>query len=294
MKKALLYSAMILAAVFSLSAVLPRGSVIPGYYVFSSAKREEIRSVLTLRATLKGGDTAIVAAGESGKLASLPSGKGSRVEKGDILFTVLTSDGNLHRETAPFSGYVSALFFSDGAILPEGAPVLSLTGTGNMTLSADAEEIYLSRLSEGQHVEVIFDAYPERSIKAEVEEILPYATVSGGAAAYFWNRGSTVVELSIRMENPPEGLIPGLSATAYVETERVPDAILVPSSALLADGKGAYVFTEKDARAVKRYVETGIVMDDYTQIVRGLAEGEAVVASPDDALREGMRVGHEE
>ncbi|MBO4407131.1 MAG: efflux RND transporter periplasmic adaptor subunit [Clostridia bacterium] len=195
---------------------------------------------------------------------------------------------------APSDGYVSAILCAEGSYLAAGIPAVILTDTENMTLTAEADEIYLSRLSKGQKVSVIFDAFPEKAVEAEIDEVFPYATVSGGAAVLLWETGSTTVEVRIRMLDDVEELIPGLSATATVETCRVKDALLIPSVSLLSDEKGDYVYVFSKGYAVKKYVKRGSVAGEMTQIVDGLECGEEVVASPDDALSPGMRVRHVE
>lgn len=295
--KKILFAAVLTAALFASCAaysVYQANRSVPCRIV--SPEIREAVNIITLRAVLHGGDAAILQAGESGRLTQICTQKGSRVETGTLLFTVLTASGREESVFAPCEGYISAVFLTEGVYLTSGIPVMTIipTGAGEMKLSANAEEIYLSRLCEGQNVRVVFDAYPSMPVRAEVEEILPYATVSGGAAAYLWDQGSTTVELRIRMKDKTDGLIPGLSATAYVEIERIPDALLIPSAAILADDEGEYVFCVKDGRAFRRSVKSGLELDAYTQITDGLGPDDRIVESPNDSLQSGMRIRYAE
>ena len=56
----------------------------------------------------------------------------------------------------------------------------------------------------------------------------------------------------------------------------VPDALLVPSGAVMHDSAGNYVYVDENGSRVKRSVETGEATISYVQIVEGLEEGDVV------------------
>jgi hypothetical protein len=65
----------------------------------------------------------------------------------------------------------------------------------------------------------------------------------------------------------------------------------VPAEALVDEKDASYVFVLKDGRLHKTAVETGAMTDTRIQIVKGLAEGDAVALPPTGAtLTDGMSV----
>ncbi len=68
------------------------------------------------------------------------------------------------------------------------------------------------------------------------------------------------------------------------------DVLQVPASALFRKGEGWGVFAVKDGRAHERSVDVGHRNGLSAEIISGLSEGTEVIAHPDDAVRDGVRV----
>ena len=68
----------------------------------------------------------------------------------------------------------------------------------------------------------------------------------------------------------------GQYAAILVYDHYIPDALLVPSGAVLRDASGRYVYVDENGARVRRPVKIGKVTDGLTQILEGLEEGEVV------------------
>ncbi len=68
------------------------------------------------------------------------------------------------------------------------------------------------------------------------------------------------------------------------------DVLQVPASALFRSGQDWAVFVADGGRAVRRTVQVGRRSALAAEILSGIAEGEQVIARPDDTVREGGRV----
>jgi RND family efflux transporter MFP subunit len=66
--------------------------------------------------------------------------------------------------------------------------------------------------------------------------------------------------------------------------------IVVPRSAVLRDGKGAYLFSVVQGRARRMTVQTGIEQNGWIEIVGGVKAGQPVVVSGNYELTDGMAV----
>ena len=103
---------------------------------------------------------------------------------------------------------------------------------------------------------------------------------------------STTVEVWIQAKNPGQQMRPGASVQVSMLSHTVPDALVVPASAILTapDGGTSVMVVGSDNRAHQKAVKTGIKHVDDIQIVEGVAEGEEVVASGAYGLPDNTKV----
>jgi multidrug efflux pump subunit AcrA (membrane-fusion protein) len=74
--------------------------------------------------------------------------------------------------------------------------------------------------------------------------------------------------------------------------ERKDNVLLVPNKALKRDKQGKYVEVLRNGAATRVYVTTGVSNEDYTEIVKGLQEGqEVIVAAPRTNILGGAAFG---
>ncbi len=99
-----------------------------------------------------------------------------------------------------------------------------------------------------------------------------------------------LVHIWIDLPNSSGLLQPGMFAEARIYVRRVPDALVVPRSAILTDARGTYVFVVQGSKAKKVYVKAGIRTDRFVQVVHGLHSGEKVVFLGNYELEDGIRV----
>jgi RND family efflux transporter MFP subunit len=104
--------------------------------------------------------------------------------------------------------------------------------------------------------------------------------------------GSTTVEVWIKVPNRDGVLKAGTPVKVTVGTKTVPDALVVPTVAIVTDsaGKKQVMVIAPDSTAHHREVELGISQDDKTQITKGLQVGEKVISSGAYALEDGTKV----
>jgi RND family efflux transporter MFP subunit len=91
---------------------------------------------------------------------------------------------------------------------------------------------------------------------------------------------STTVEVWVQAKNTDQTLQPGTSVRLSMISKTVPDALVIPISALLtaADGSTTVMVIGSDQHAHQSAVKAGIRQDDNVQILEGLKEGQTVVA----------------
>ncbi len=104
--------------------------------------------------------------------------------------------------------------------------------------------------------------------------------------------GSTTVEVWVRIQNPKGSLRPGTAVHVNVAGRTVPQALVVPSAAILVanSGKSTVMVIGSDGIAHQTPVTTGISDNGETQILSGLSAGQQVVTTGAASMDDGTRV----
>lgn len=147
-----------------------------------------------------------------------------------------------------------------------------------MRVTLNVNEIDINTFRVGQQAEVTFSALPDVQLTAEVASIASVApsssdgTTGGGGVVTF------PVELVIK--KPDSRLKPGMTANVTVITQERPNALIVPTSALVEEGERTYlhvVVDEENMSYVRREVTTAEQNSVDTVIVTGATEGEVIL-----------------
>jgi RND family efflux transporter MFP subunit len=102
---------------------------------------------------------------------------------------------------------------------------------------------------------------------------------------------STTVEVWVEAENPQERLHPGGTVRVNIDAGSVPDAILVPASALYPSVEGGSgIILVEDGKAKLQKVEVGLRNGDWAQIIGDLKPGAVVVTEGGLGLEDDAKV----
>ena len=104
--------------------------------------------------------------------------------------------------------------------------------------------------------------------------------------------GSTTVEIWLRINNRNGELKVGTPVHALITGRQMPQALTVPTSAMLTaqDGGKSVMVIGADSVAHSRPVGVGIISGDRVQITSGLASSDMVITSGNYALEDGTKV----
>ena len=181
--------------------------------------------------------------------------------------------------TAPFSGVVGLRAVSSGAYVTPGTRIVDLAKIDPIKVDFRVPELVLSSLRPGQRIHVIVDALPDRTFEGEIYVIDPIVDENGRA-----------VRLRARIPNPERVLKPGLFARVRIVVDRRENSVLVPESAVFAEGNQRLVYRVVDGRAVQTEVELGHRRPGQVEVVSGVAPGDAVVTAGHQQIRDGTRI----
>lgn len=184
------------------------------------------------------------------------------------------------RITAPVAGVVTAREVEVGDLASPRAPLLELASGRGLLLRVPVSELEVVRLKTGDTAEVSVDALPDLHLEGTIQRIFPAAD---GVSR------QVTVELLVT-ETPPDVRY-GFLARAHLVLERIPDALLVPETALQRGTEGqTFVWVVKDGAARMRDVEVGHRFQGRAVVADGLAKGELVVLEGVARLRDGIAV----
>ena len=198
---------------------------------------------------------------------------------------------------APMAGIVTALPVEEGEVAVigtmnnPGSLLLTIADMSVVEAVMEVDETDIPAVKLGQAATVTIDAYPNRTFKGRVTEVgsSPITRAGSGTGAEAIN-----FEVKIQLEQPPEGVRPGFSASADIITGTRSKAVAIPIQALVVrekpnvkpaqDEEGVYV--HKDGKVTFVPVTTGLTGDTNIEITKGLTEGQQIVTGPFRALRD--------
>ena len=169
---------------------------------------------------------------------------------------------------APIGGVIQTLNARAGVTLAEGQTLAEISGLGTVWLNAALPEAQAGSVQVGQRATAKLTAFPGEAFGGRVVAILPTAATD-----------SRTLTARVELANRGGRLRPGMFATVTLGGDAKP-ALLVPSEAVIRTGTRSIVILERgDGRYHPAEVETGREGGGKTEILRGLAAGEKVVAS---------------
>ncbi len=190
------------------------------------------------------------------------------------------------RIKAPISGTVLEISKEKGAAVQPGISLFLIGNMQALEIKGQVNEFDVPSLQEGQAVEVTGDGFTGRNLKGILKEIAPAAVTYAAGRS-----GQTTVEVVVEIKDPDPLIKPGFSANMEIITNEENGILILPLECIKnRDGRKFVLIVDKDNTIEEREVETGISNELYTEIVKGLDEGDVAIISPDESLKPGQKV----
>lgn len=175
---------------------------------------------------------------------------------------------------SPMDGLLTGIKTIDGELVAERAELFTVSSRKNY-VRGEVDEEDVGEVKAGMEAIVQVYAYRSRTFRAKVAAIQPAADVET-------QRYTIVLDL----EDPPENLMAGMTGEMNIITGSHPDALLIPTRALLVD----QALVIKHGLVQSRTIKIGYRTLDFSEVLDGVAEGDRVVLSDQDKLRPGRPV----
>jgi multidrug efflux pump subunit AcrA (membrane-fusion protein) len=168
---------------------------------------------------------------------------------------------------SPISGVVADRGVNLGDMANSGSALFSIVDISRVIAKANIPAQDAASLRVGKTA----------TIKSEAGEIQGKVTVVSPAV----DANTTTVQVWVEAANPQEKLKLGTTVQISIDAGDVPDAVIVPVSALLAsdDGGEKVMVAAADATAQERKVEVGVRDGGNVQILSGVKAGEQVITN---------------
>jgi membrane fusion protein (multidrug efflux system) len=176
---------------------------------------------------------------------------------------------------APFNGRLGLRNISLGAIVNNTTIITTLQQIDPLKVDFTVPEKYRNAVKIGDAVnfKVAGDANPYKGQIYAIDPKIDLAT--------------RTIKLRAIVPNPGQ-LLPGAFANVQIALRNMPDALMIPSQAVIPGTRDKKVIIADQGKAKFVVVETGLRDADNVQITSGLSKGDTVVTSGMLQLKPGM------
>jgi multidrug efflux pump subunit AcrA (membrane-fusion protein) len=178
---------------------------------------------------------------------------------------------------------------SQGSPVDSGAPLLVITDSSTLTLTAQVDETSILQVAPGVTANVQLDAVPDAAYPATVISV-----DSQGQAS---SRGGVTYRVRLSLKDgtlgdgsPAPVPRPGMSAVADLKVADKAHVLAVPSAAIVHDGDQDTVWLVTSGVAHRHVVRLGAQGDRVVEVAAGLSAGDLIVTSGADKVHDGQKL----
>jgi HlyD family secretion protein len=142
-----------------------------------------------------------------------------------------------------------------------------------MEVVAMLHESIVDDVGPGMRARVQVESMSNRQLEGHVVGVSPMAVMN-------WRTDVRYFEGIVKLENPPRGLRPGMTAEVDIAMPRREQVIAVPAGAVALEDGHEICFVVHEDGLERREVKVGQVTREMAEVTEGLSEGEQVVLNP--------------
>lgn len=187
------------------------------------------------------------------------------------------------RITAPFNGVVTRRFVDPGMLVQsasgsstQASPIVELQDPSILRVKAHVPETDVPSVSVGRRATLTVDALPGRTFEGIVDR-----------HSFAEDPDTRTMLVEFRIPNRSGELRPGMYGHISLSLERHVDALTVPSTAVIPDKKGAYVYIAVDGKVKKVRPELGADDGIDTEILNGIKGSDEVLIPGQTSISDG-------
>lgn len=187
---------------------------------------------------------------------------------------------------APFSGVIDDVIKDQGTVVSPGpgSEIFRIVNLNNMYIETDVPESYISNVTKGKEVQVVFPMLG-KSLETKVRE-----------TGNFIHPANRTFKVEIYVPNKDRDIKPNLTAKLKINDYTSSSAILIPQSIISENADGEqYVYVisnRKDDKgfAKQTVVKTGKTQGDIIEILSGVHVGDMLIKAGARSVKDGQEI----
>lgn len=187
---------------------------------------------------------------------------------------------------APMDGVIMTSEIREGEMVQVGAELYEIGGSMGLYIESDILIEDIKGIKEGSTVRIDGGDLGISNLTGTVRKIYPRAVSITSDLGVEQKR--VKIEVSMDSQNPE--LKPGYEMVIKVVTQRKENTLLIPDKAIFEYEGKDNVFVSEDGIAKLKAIEKGLESGEQVEVISGLQAGEKVILTPDDTLKEGIKV----
>ena len=198
----------------------------------------------------------------------------SKVNKGDIVAKLSTKT-----ITAPFTGIIGKRGISGSSLGSENTIILTIDDSRKVLCDLKIPEVYAAILEKGLELNAKFSAYKNKTYKGKIESVASRVDAQ-----------TRSILARAKIDNENSEIIPGsLLEIEIFYNEK--NALSVPDTSIMYEGSKKFVYKIIENNIIKKIeIETGIRKEGNLEILKGLNQGDKIIAEGLTKVRPGMKV----
>lgn len=180
---------------------------------------------------------------------------------------------------ATINGVITRRHVKVGHTLNPGGVAFEMKSLQDIEAVLNVSEREMQRVRAGQLARLSVDALPGRQFVGAVSRVAPEVDPATGT-----------FRVTVSLANADGRLKPGMFARVEVRVDERQDALLAPLETVVVLRDRSSVFVVQEGVAARRPVTTGYVSDGVVELLDGADEGDEVVSTGQEGLRDGTPV----
>jgi RND family efflux transporter MFP subunit len=181
---------------------------------------------------------------------------------------------------SPRDGVVVRRYLHEGVYVKSGSPIISVADTTVLLANADVSEGHIADIYIDADAQISVAAYQGKTFGGRVTRVSPMASLP-----------ARTFKTEISIPNDDGELRAGMFVTVAVRGKPRLNALVIPQAAVVMREDQQTVYVVNDENIVQqKLLSTGAVDGGFIEVLQGVSEGEVIVVSGQNKLRQGALI----